>query len=582
VALAETAKLVAKLSLDSRAFQQGMTRANRSVSTLGKSAKRVGGAVGKTMAAGAAVAAGIIAVNVKSGVESLATLESAVTSVDGAIKQMGITGKVTGTQIAGWANEIEASVQAAFDDKEITAATTSLIRYGSVAPENLRRAMVVMTDLAVKTGSVESASNLLARALADPAKGMARLTRVGITLTAAEQKRITKLVKHGKVTKAQAELLGILETRTKGAAAAMNGPWNDALKMLGESVDDAQRALAIGFMPVLQRTSEWLTVLLRDHEGDIRNFGQQLAGAFDKLLTFVQGIDWKRVGDGLKMAADFAGKLIGAFTSLPPEAQATILALAGLNKLSGGAVTGAIGGLAETVGKIIGKGLQTIFAANVTVVGKNVTGAPGVGGKGGKGSPVGTVAKGAGAAGLASAAVGIGAGVGVGGALGLGMFYGLPMLVNSIFGRTGGNDQKPFKAAGGEVTGSTAGIVRLFTPALKQMEAEQRRTTAAVQDTNRQRSADERKYAGETQQTITREQGKALVAFRAGERASQAGNRLQQSANSKLDAIRAKKQNVAVTTNVSVQQAISVSSITGHQRYRQAVSRSSTIRSSPA
>ena len=64
-----------------------------------------------------------IAAGVKSGLENLATLESAITSVDGAIAQMGLTGQVTGAQIATMANEIEASIGAAFDDKDITQAT---------------------------------------------------------------------------------------------------------------------------------------------------------------------------------------------------------------------------------------------------------------------------------------------------------------------------------------------------------------------------------------------------------------------------------------------------------------------------
>ena len=99
-----------------------------------------------------AVAAVGLGVAVKSGLSSLAELESAVASVDGAIKQMGLTGKVTGGQVATWANEIEASVGAAFDDKAITQATSTLIRFGKVTTGNLRPAMDVITDLAAQDG----------------------------------------------------------------------------------------------------------------------------------------------------------------------------------------------------------------------------------------------------------------------------------------------------------------------------------------------------------------------------------------------------------------------------------------------
>jgi hypothetical protein len=71
---------------------------------------------------------------------------------------MGLTGAVTGRQVATWANEIEASVGRAFDDKAITAAATTLIRFGKVTTANLRPALVVMTDLATKTGDIDSAA----------------------------------------------------------------------------------------------------------------------------------------------------------------------------------------------------------------------------------------------------------------------------------------------------------------------------------------------------------------------------------------------------------------------------------------
>ena len=63
-----------------------------------------------------------IGVAVKNGIDSLVELESAVTNVDGAIAQLGPHGQGRrAAQVATWANEIEASMQAAFDDKEITA-----------------------------------------------------------------------------------------------------------------------------------------------------------------------------------------------------------------------------------------------------------------------------------------------------------------------------------------------------------------------------------------------------------------------------------------------------------------------------
>ena len=319
----------------------------------------------KLGATAAAVGAGLGVIAVKAGVQSLATLESAVTSVDGAIAQMGLTGKVAGANVASWANAIESDIGAAFDDKDITRATATLIRFGKVTPGNLKPAMVVMTDLAVKTGSVDSAAALLSKALAAPAKASGKLARAGVILTRAQQKQIEAFVKAGKKGEAQKVILDALAKSTKGAAAASQGPYQRAMSTMADVTEDAQRALAEGFLPVLTRASEWLKTKLADPGtmSNIRTLGDNLAGAFDKALTFVQGIDWNSLGAGLQVAADWAGKLFGAFMSMPPEVKGTILALAGLDRLSGGAVSGIVGEL----GKGLIKGVLGMTAGVVNI-----------------------------------------------------------------------------------------------------------------------------------------------------------------------------------------------------------------------
>ena len=87
------------------------------------------------------------------------------------------------------------------------------------------------------------------------------------------------------------------------------------------------------------------------------------------------------MGSGLEKAAGFAKTLIGIFTSLPPEAQATIIALAGLNKLSGGAVTSVIGSIGKGIAGALG---DALFSRGATPVNplfvSDVAG--GLGGKG--------------------------------------------------------------------------------------------------------------------------------------------------------------------------------------------------------
>jgi hypothetical protein len=390
VSLAERADLVARLTLDSRGFVQGVSGATSKLKgmegTLGRIGKQAGTGLktaGANLAKIGAVAGGFVAFNVQQGIHSLAELEDATTSVDGAIKQMGLTGKVTSGQIAGWANEIEASVQAAFDDKEITAATASLIRYGKLTPQNIKPAMVVMTDLAAKTGDVGSASSLLAKALADPTKAAGKLARVGIILTKEQQKQIEKMDKAGDAAGAQTVLLDALAKSTKGAAAASKGPFNDALNTMRDSVEDVQRVLGVGFLPVISKVATKIKELAQDPEfmKRVAKFGQDLAGGFDKAVEFAGQIPWGLIGSSLETAGKGAKAIFDAFTMLPPWVQQAVLTGWGLNKLTGGA----LGSIVGELGKGLIKGVLGMNAGVVNITAGTVNGAGGVSGGGGGG-----------------------------------------------------------------------------------------------------------------------------------------------------------------------------------------------------
>lgn len=352
-------------------------------SAIGKLTTRAGQglhAAASNIAKIGAVATGVLATQVYAGIKSLESLESATTSVDAAIRQMGQTGAITASQVATWSNEIEASIGAAFDDKDITRATATLIRFGKVTPTNLHEAMQVMTDLAAKTGDVDSASTLLAKALADPAKAAGKLSRAGVVLTKVQQDQIKAFVKAGKVADAQKLILDALAKTTAGAAAATQGPYKRAMSVLADVTEDAQRALAEGFLPVIERVATVLSKKLADPKviSEIRTFGQGLAGMFDKALDAAERIPWGSIGDAFRLAGQGAKAAFDLFTGLPPWIQTAVLTGWGLNKLTGGALGGIVGEL--------GKGLiKGVLGMNAAVV--NINAGVVNGGGGGPGLP---------------------------------------------------------------------------------------------------------------------------------------------------------------------------------------------------
>lgn len=159
--------------------------------------------------------------------------------------------------------------------------------------------------------------------------------------------------------------------------------------------------------PLVQKAVDFLNT----HQSDLDAFGDHIASAFDKAQAFALKIPWEAVGSGLQIAAEWSGRLMDVFLNLPPGVQSTLIALAGLNKLSGGAVTGIVGEL--------GKGLiKGVLGMNAGVVNINA----GVVNGGGVGVPGGGPAGGGKGAGLRGVGTSLlrGAGVAAGGAMLLG------------------------------------------------------------------------------------------------------------------------------------------------------------------
>jgi hypothetical protein len=445
-------KTIGKVSKEITGLDKAGRTASRGLANLGANLAKIG-----------AVAAVGLGVAVKSGLSSLAELESAVASVEGAIVQMGLTGQVTGAQVATWANEIEAATGAAFDDKAITQATSTLIRFGKVTESNIRPAMEIITDLATKTGDVESAATLLAKALADPTKAAGKLARSGVILTKSQQDQIKAFTEAGDAAAAQKVILDSLAETTKGAALASQGPYKRAMSVLADVTEDAQRALAEGFLPVLEKLAGKLSTALANPKvmANIREFGKGLASGLDSLISIAEKLPWGAIGDSLKVAGAGAKAVLGAFVALPPWVQTAVLTGWGLNKLTGGALGSLVGQLA---GGLI-KGVLGIQAGVVNVTGGVVNGPGGIGGKGGL--PVGALPGVGGAVAAVGGGAALAAAAGTAAALvagGVALYKGYELLEGA---RTEEAKNRPV---------GPRGNLRGFTDA----EREARNTTAAV------------------------------------------------------------------------------------------------------
>ena len=345
-------------------------KVNTSIGNLGNTAKQGVLNVGANLAKIGLIAAGGVGAGVIAGVKSLEELERVTNATEGVIKSTGAAAGVTAAQVRDLAQSLEGVTTV--DDKVIQGSENLLLTFTGIGKDIFPQATKAMTDMAIAMaqGDVEAVdlkatAIQLGKALQDPVRGATTLRRVGVQLTDQQEEQIKTFVKSGDTLSAQKIILAELEKEFGKAGEAAGKGFGADIRRVKDAVEDAEQALAVGFLPIIRKVADWLKTKLADKGtlAAIRDFGTKLAGGFDKMLTVVSRIPWGTIGDGLKTAGQWAGKLFDAFLSMPPQVQSTIIALAGLNKLSGGA----IGGIVGELGKGLIKGVLGMTAGVVNI-----------------------------------------------------------------------------------------------------------------------------------------------------------------------------------------------------------------------
>ena len=112
--------------------------------------------------------------------------------------------------------------------------------------------LTTAANLAEVTGQgINGSMMMLTRLMADPAKRMSAMSRMGIQIAKADQDRIKALEKQKGVIAAQGELLNVLDKTYHGIAATAASP----VEILKNALQNVWTALGEGLMPVLESLS---------------------------------------------------------------------------------------------------------------------------------------------------------------------------------------------------------------------------------------------------------------------------------------------------------------------------------------
>ena len=358
--------------------------ANRVIGTLGRmktAAAGVAGGLGRMgtgfakLAATAAVGIGLLATQFKAGLDSLIELDRLQRQTEAVLKSTGNAAGLTAADIRALAEEYENL--STIDDKVIQGAANVLLTFPAIRKEAFEPTLAAALDLSVALGTdLQGAVIQVGKALQDPVRGLTALRRVGVAFSEQQEDRIKLLVEEGELYEAQKMILAELAKEFGGSAGAFGQSTEGRINRVGDAIEDAQKALATGMLPVVERIADRLRTRLTDPIvlASIEQFGRSIAGLFsDENLDAAERFLGGMVDNAGKMAAAFRDHVLPVLRAaldligkLPDEVKAAGAALLILPKIPG--VADILGGAAQ-IGGALGGGLARGAAARLPGVG---------------------------------------------------------------------------------------------------------------------------------------------------------------------------------------------------------------------
>lgn len=180
-----------------------------------------------------------------------------------------------------------------FSPGQITNAQTRLLSYVGILGENVPRAMQVVIDQSARLGiSLEQSAETIGRALEQPSKAAAALSRQGFGsyFTDETVEMLKALEKQGNMAQAQVKILEVLEESYAGAARAARNTLGGALTDLGNSFDSL--LTSDGGLPQLTRAINKLSDAIKIAAQDTDLLETALIGFKATILEAYLGLNY--------------------------------------------------------------------------------------------------------------------------------------------------------------------------------------------------------------------------------------------------------------------------------------------------
>ena len=203
----------------------------------------------------ASFAFGLVNRGIVKFVELAGKQEAAEKKVSQAIVSTGAAAGLGTTELVEYAKSLQSITT--FGDEAILSSSALLLTFKEIKGGTFKEAQKMILDVSSAMGQDLKTSTIqLGKALNDPIIGIGALNRVGIQFTKAQKLMIRNFQEGNEVAKAQAIILGELESQFGGMAIAVALTAEGSLKQLGNAFGDMGEEIGENLAPLVLLFSE--------------------------------------------------------------------------------------------------------------------------------------------------------------------------------------------------------------------------------------------------------------------------------------------------------------------------------------
>lgn len=206
---------------------------------LAKAGQMIGSFKGLLLGALGVGGVGLLA---KQSIEAYGIQERNEKKLGAVLKATGYAAGFSLGELKKYASELQEMTE--YGDEANLTTMGILATFRNIKGDTFRDATAAALDMATVLGqSADSAAMMIGKALNDPAEGISKLSRSGVTFSKEQEAAIKKLVSEGKTYEAQMIMLKELQMEFGGAAKAAAESTQGRLKQLSNAMGDLKEGI---------------------------------------------------------------------------------------------------------------------------------------------------------------------------------------------------------------------------------------------------------------------------------------------------------------------------------------------------